>query len=189
MQTLIDDVLAYSKVDTQPIAFQATEVESSLERVLSNLRNRISETKTIITHDLLPTVMTVIADGTQLIQLFLNLVGNAIKFRSNEPRQIHIGAERLEYEWLFSVRDNGIGIDPQFSERIFIIFQRLHTRDEYPGTVMGLAICKKIIECHRGRIWVESQLGQGTTFYFTIPVGGPERERRNGRNTQNNLFS
>jgi chemotaxis family two-component system sensor kinase Cph1 len=186
MQTLIDDVLAYSKVDTQAITFQATEVESSLEGALSNLRNRISETKTIITHDSLPTVM---ADGTQLMQLFLNLVGNAIKFRSNEPPQIHIGAERLEYKWLFSVRDNGIGIDPQFSERIFIIFQRLHTRDEYPGTGMGLAICKKIIECHRGRIWVESQLGQGATFYFTIPVGGRERERRKGRNTENNLFS
>ncbi|MFM2063216.1 MAG: hypothetical protein RLZZ507_2886 [Cyanobacteriota bacterium] len=186
MQTLIDDVLAYSKVDTQAIAFQATEVETALERALSNLRKRISETGTTIIHDSLPTVM---ADGTQLMQLFLNLIGNAIKFRSHEPPQIHIGAERLEDEWLFSVRDNGIGIDPQFSDRIFIIFQRLHTRDEYPGTGMGLAICKKIIECHRGRIWVESQLGQGATFYFTIPAGGRDRERRNGRNTQNNLFS
>ncbi|WP_016953190.1 ATP-binding protein [Anabaena sp. PCC 7108] len=186
MQTLIDDVLAYSKVDTQAIAFQVTEVDTALERALSNLRKRISETGTIITHDPLPTVM---ADSTQLMQLFLNLVGNAIKFRSEKPPQIHIGAERLEDEWLLSVRDNGIGIDPQFSDRIFIIFQRLHTRDEYPGTGMGLAICKKIVECHRGRIWVESQLGQGATFYFTIPAGGRERERRNGRNTQNNLFS
>ncbi|MBD2571329.1 sensor histidine kinase [Anabaena lutea] len=186
MQTLIDDVLAYSKVDTQAIAFQVTEVDTALERALSNLRKRISETGTIITHDPLPTVM---ADSTQLMQLFLNLIGNAIKFRSEEPPQIHIGAERLEDEWLFSVRDNGIGIDPRFSDRIFIIFQRLHTRDEYPGTGMGLAICKKIVECHRGRIWVESQLGQGATFYFTIPAGGRERERRNGRNTQNNLFS
>ncbi|TAF10481.1 MAG: cyanobacterial phytochrome A, partial [Nostocales cyanobacterium] len=186
MQTLIDDVLAYSKVDTQAIAFQVTEVETALERALSNLRKRISESGTTITHDPLPTVM---ADSTQIMQLFLNLVGNAIKFRSHEPPQIHIGAERLEDEWLFSVRDNGIGIDPQFSDRIFIIFQRLHTRDEYPGTGMGLAICKKIVECHRGRIWVESQLGQGATFYFTIPAGGNERERRNGRNTQNNLFS
>ncbi|WP_071191316.1 ATP-binding protein [Trichormus sp. NMC-1] len=186
MQTLIDDVLAYSKVDSQAIAFQVTEVDTALERALSNLRKRISETGTIITHDPLPTVM---ADSTQLMQLFLNLIGNAIKFRSEEPPQIHIGAERLEDEWLFSVRDNGIGIEPQFSDRIFIIFQRLHTRDEYPGTGMGLAICKKIVECHRGRIWVESQLGQGATFYFTIPAGGRERERRNGRNTQNNLFS
>ncbi|MBD2625528.1 sensor histidine kinase [Trichormus variabilis] len=186
MQTLIDDVLAYSKVDSQAIAFQVTEVDTALERALSNLRNRISETGTIITHDPLPTVM---ADSTQLMQLFLNLIGNAIKFRSQETPQIHIGAERLEDEWLFSVRDNGIGIEPRFSDRIFIIFQRLHTRDEYPGTGMGLAICKKIVECHRGRIWVESQLGQGATFYFTIPAGGRERERRNGRNTQNNLFS
>ncbi|BCL38690.1 sensor histidine kinase [Nostoc sp. MS1] len=186
MQTLIDDVLAYSKVDTQAIAFQLTEVEKALEKALGNLRQRIAETGATITHDPLPTVM---AGSTQLMQLFQNLIANAIKFRSHEAPQIHIGAERLEDEWLFSVKDNGIGIDPQFSDRIFVIFQRLHTRDEYHGTGMGLAICKKIIECHRGRIWVESQLGQGATFYFTIPVGGRERERRNGRKTQNNLFS
>jgi chemotaxis family two-component system sensor kinase Cph1 len=181
---LIDDVLAYSKVDTQAIAFQLTEVQVPLERALSNLRQRISEAGATITYDPLPPVM---ADSTQLMQLFQNLIGNAIKFRSDKPPQIHVGAERLEDEWLFFVRDNGIGIDPRFSDRIFIIFQRLHTRDEYPGTGMGLAICKKIIECHRGRIWVESQLGQGATFYFTIPVGA--RERRNGRKTQNHLFS
>ncbi|BAY11802.1 sensor histidine kinase [Calothrix sp. NIES-2098] len=185
MQTLIDDVLAYSKVDMQAIAFQLTEIETPLNRALSNLRGRIHETGGTITHDPLPTVM---ADSTQLMQLFQNLIANAIKFRSNKPPQIHIGAERLEEEWLFSVRDNGIGLDPRFSDRIFVIFQRLHTREEYPGTGMGLAICKKIIECHRGRIWVESQLGEGATFYFTIPVGGRERERRNGRKTQNDLF-
>ncbi|MBH8554790.1 GAF domain-containing protein [Nostocaceae cyanobacterium CENA357] len=185
MQTLIDDVLVYSKVDTQAIAFQPTQVETALERALSNLRQRILETGATITHDALPTVM---AGSTQLMQLFQNLIANAIKFRSDQPLQIHVGAERLEDEWLFWVRDNGIGIDPQFSDRIFVIFQRLHTRDEYPGTGMGLAICKKIIECHRGRIWVESQLGEGATFYFTIPVGGRERERRNGRKTQNNIF-
>lgn len=185
MQTLIDDVLAYSKVDMQAIAFGLTEVETPLNRALSNLRGRIHETGAIIKHDPLPTVM---ADSTQLMQLFQNLIGNAIKFRSEKPPQIYIGAERLEDEWLFSVQDNGIGIDPRFSDRIFVIFQRLHTREEYPGTGMGLAICKKIIECHRGRIWVESQLGAGASFYFTIPVGGRERERRNGRKTQNNLF-
>ncbi|OUL27838.1 cyanobacterial phytochrome A [Nostoc sp. RF31YmG] len=185
MQTLIDDVLAYSKVDMQAIAFRLTEVETPLNRSLSNLRGRIHETEAVITHDPLPTVM---ADSTQLMQLFQNLIANAIKFRSDKPPQIHIGAERLEDEWLFSVRDNGIGLDPRFSERIFVIFQRLHTREEYPGTGMGLAICKKIIECHRGRIWVESQLDEGATFYFTIPVGGRERERRNGRKTQNDLF-
>ncbi|WP_413199755.1 ATP-binding protein [Nostoc piscinale] len=185
MQTLIDDVLAYSKVDTQAIAFQLTEVETALEHALSNLRQRIAETGTVITYDPLPTVM---AGSTQLMQLFQNLIANAIKFRSDNPPRIHVGAERLEDEWLFWVRDNGIGIEPKFSDRIFVIFQRLHTRDEYPGTGMGLAICKKIAECHRGRIWVESQLGEGATFYFTIPVGGRERERRNGRQAQNHLF-
>ncbi|MEH2054683.1 MAG: ATP-binding protein [Nostoc sp.] len=185
MQTLIDDVLAYSKVDMQAIAFQITEVETALNRALSNLRQRINETGATITHDPLPTVM---ADSTQLMQLFQNLIGNALKFHSDQPPQIHLGAERIEDAWLFSVRDNGIGIDPQFSDRIFVIFQRLHTRDEYIGTGMGLAICKKIVECHRGRIWIESTLGEGATFYFTIPVGGRELERRKGRKTQNDLF-
>ena len=185
MQTLIDDVLAYSKVDLQGSEFQLTEVEIALAKAMSNLRKRISETKAVITHDPLPTVM---ADSTQLMQLFQNLIGNAIKFRSENTPEIQIGASRIEDAWLFSVRDNGIGIEPQFSDRIFTIFQRLHTRDEYPGTGMGLAICKKIVECHRGRIWVESQLGEGATFYFTIPIGGRDRDRRNGRKTQNNLL-
>ncbi|MEH2280064.1 MAG: ATP-binding protein [Nostoc sp.] len=185
MQTLIDDVLAYSKVDMQAIAFQITEVEKALNRALSNLRQRINETGATISHDPLPTVM---ADSTQLMQLFQNLIGNALKFHSDQPPQIHLGAERIEEAWLFSVRDNGIGIDPQFSDRIFVIFQRLHTRDEYIGTGMGLAICKKIVECHRGRIWIESKLGEGATFYFTIPVGGRELERRKGRKTKNDLF-
>ncbi|MEH2362424.1 ATP-binding protein [Nostoc sp.] len=185
MQTLIDDVLAYSKVDMQAIAFQMTGVKIPLDRALGNLRQRIHETGATITHDTLPTVM---ADSTQLMQLFQNLIGNALKFHSEQPPQIHVGAQRIEDAWLFSVRDNGIGIDPQFSDRIFVIFQRLHTRDEYIGTGMGLAICKKIVECHRGRIWVESKQGEGATFYFTIPVGGRELERRKGRKTQNDLF-
>jgi two-component system, chemotaxis family, sensor kinase Cph1 len=185
MQTLIDDVLAYSKVDIQGSEFKLTLVERALEQSLSNLRRRIYESGAVITHDPLPTVL---ADSTQLMQLFQNLIGNAIKFRSEQSPEIHIGASRLEDAWLFSVRDNGIGIDPRFSDRIFVIFQRLHTRDEYPGTGMGLAICKKIVECHRGQIWVESELGQGATFYFTIPVGGREGEPRNGRKTQNNIF-
>ncbi len=185
MQTLIDDVLAYSKVDMQRIEFQTIEANTALEHALGNLRRRIQKSGVVITQDELPTVM---ADSTQLMQLFQNLIGNAIKFRSHKTPEIHIGATRLEDEWLFSVQDNGIGIDPQFSDRIFVIFQRLHTRDEYPGTGMGLAICKKIVECHRGRIWVESQLGEGATFYFTIPVGGRDRERRNARKVQNNLF-
>ncbi len=182
MQTLIDDVLAYSKVDLQGIEFEIVEAEKAIDRALSSLRGRIAENKATMTRDALPTVT---ADPTQLMQLFQNLIGNAIKFRSQRPLEIHVGASRLEDEWLFWVRDNGIGIDPQFSDRIFVIFQRLHTRDEYPGTGMGLAICKKIVECHRGRIWVESQVNEGSTFYFTIPAGGRDRDLRNGRKTQN----
>jgi len=175
MQTLIDDVLAYSKVDVQNAELALTETQKSLERALANLRRRIVENQARITVDPLPTVL---ADSTQLMQVFQNLIGNALKFRRQVPPAIHISAQRLEEAWLFAVQDNGIGIDPQFFERIFIIFQRLHTRDEYTGTGMGLAICKKIIEGHRGQIWLESEPGQGSTFFFTIPVGGPDRERR-----------
>jgi chemotaxis family two-component system sensor kinase Cph1 len=110
------------------------------------------------------------ADHTQLIQLFLNLLSNSLKFRSNQPLIVHIGAEKQKNEWLFFVRDNGIGFDLQFRDRIFVLFQRLNLRDEYPGTGVGLAISKKIIERHGGKIWVDSQIGQGTTFYFTIPA-------------------
>ena len=185
MQMLIDDVLEYSKVDTSRIAFQVTEVETAFDLALNSLSQRIAQIGATITHDPFPTIM---ADSTQLIQVFLNLIGNSIKFRSSQPLKIHIGVQRQEDEWLFSVQDNGIGIDPQFSDRIFVIFQRLHTREEYPGTGMGLTICKKIIECHGGRIWVESQVGHGTTIYFTIPVRGSDHEHQNGRNTENNLF-
>ena len=187
MQTLIDDVLLYSKVDSQGSEFTRTNVDVALGKALTNLQQRIDESNaTVVIEDTMPTLM---ADGTQLMQLFQNLILNAIKFRSEAAPEIHIKAERLEDEWLFAVQDNGIGIDPQFSDRIFVIFQRLHTRDEYPGTGMGLAICKKIIECHRGKIWVESELGQGSTFYFTIPVGGGKRELRSGRKAKDNSLS
>jgi chemotaxis family two-component system sensor kinase Cph1 len=186
MQTLIDDVLAYSKVDLKGIEWELTEVETALSQALANLRGRIAETGAVITHDPMPTI---VADGTQLMQLFQNLIGNAIKFKKKDEQPIiHIGVQRQEDEWLFLVQDNGIGIDPQFFDRIFVIFQRLHTRDEYRGSGMGLAICKKIVECHRGRIWVESALGQGATFYFTIPVGGRDRDHGGGRKAQNYLF-
>lgn len=187
MQTLIDDVLTYSKVDLQGIEWQLINVQDSLDQALGNLRGRIAETGAVITVDPLPTI---VADGTQLMQLFQNLIGNAIKFRkAEETPHIHIGVKRQEEQWLFSVTDNGIGFDPQFAERIFVIFQRLHTRDEYPGSGMGLAICKKIIECHRGRIWVEAVPGQGAIFYFTIPVEGRDRSHGNGRKAKNYLFS
>nr|WP_242038205.1 ATP-binding protein [Chroococcidiopsis sp. [FACHB-1243]] len=186
MQTLIDDVLAYSKVDRQNVEFQPVDLEVALKRTLSGLQSRILETDATISYDPLPTVL---ADSTQMLQLFQNLIGNAIKFRSDKPPMIHIGVSPLEDAWLFSVKDNGIGIDPQFSDRIFVIFQRLHTRDEYSGTGMGLAICKKIVECHRGDIWVASELGQGATFYFTIPAGGKKYEYKHGRKTQNHFPS
>jgi two-component system, chemotaxis family, sensor kinase Cph1 len=186
MQTLIDDVLVYSKVDLKGIEWELTEVEMALNKALSNLRGRMTETGAVITYDPMPTI---VADSTQLMQLFQNLLGNAIKFKKkDETPRIHVGVKRQEDNWLFSVQDNGIGLDPQFADRIFVIFQRLHTRDEYPGSGMGLAICKKIVECHRGQIWVESELGRGATFYFTIPVGGRDRNHASGHKKQNYLF-
>ena len=110
------------------------------------------------------------ADSTQLIQVFQNLIFNGIKFHSDEAPKIHISSEKKESEWVFSVQDNGIGIDPQYSEKIFEIFKRLHTREKYSGTGIGLAICKRIVERHGGCIWVESELGKGSTFYFTLPI-------------------
>jgi signal transduction histidine kinase/integral membrane sensor domain MASE1 len=166
MQALINGLLAYSRIGTHGKPFELTDCEAVLESALSNLRVAIEESNAIVTHDPLPTVM---ADGSQLIQLFQNLIGNALKFCNIKAPEIHIGVKQRYGEWLFSVKDNGIGIDPQYAERIFVIFQRLHTRSEYSGTGIGLAICKKIVERHGGRIWVESELGKGATFYFTIP--------------------
>jgi chemotaxis family two-component system sensor kinase Cph1 len=186
MQTLIDDVLIYSKVDLQGGELAITDANQAYKLALKHLRSRIAETGAQVTADPLPTL---VVDGTQLMQLFQNLIGNAIKFQHRSvPPQIHVGVQRQEDDWLFSVRDNGIGIDPQFHERIFVIFQRLHTRDEYSGSGMGLAICKKIVECHRGRIWVESSLGAGATFYFQIPIKARDRHYGNNRKPQNNLL-
>jgi PAS domain S-box-containing protein len=168
MQRLLTDLLAYSRVGTRGRDFQPTDLTALLGEVLANLRAAIQESGAIITHDPLPTVM---ADHTQLMQLFQNLIGNAIKFRHQSPPLIHIGAAPQKGQWLFTVRDNGIGMEAQYFERIFGVFQRLHTRQEYQGSGIGLAICKKIVERHGGRIWVESTPGQGSTFYFTLPHG------------------
>lgn len=166
MQKLINDLLTYSRLSTHGNDYQSTDCEAVLDFVLTNLQIAIEESGTVVTHDPLPTVM---ADNSQLGQLFQNLISNAIKFRGEEPPRIHISAEQREKEWVFSVSDNGIGIDPKSVRRIFEIFQRLHGRVEYPGTGIGLAICKKIVECHGGRIWVESEPEAGAIFYFTIP--------------------
>ncbi len=169
MQRLIQDLLAYSRVGTQGQAFEPTSVEIVLDAVLDNLRSVVEESGAVVTRDSLPTVM---ADERQLLQLFQNLLSNAIKFRGAQPPCVHVSAKRGAGEWLFSVRDNGIGIDPQYAGRIFVVFQRLHNIAEYPGTGIGLAICKKIVERHGGRIWVESDLGKGATFCFTLPIAG-----------------
>ena len=167
MQALIKDLLEYSQVGTKEIQFKPIESSLAAGLAVGNLQTAIEESSAVVTYDELPTVT---ADFSQMSRLFQNLIGNAIKFRGKGIPEVHISAERKEKEWVFSVRDNGIGMDPRSTERIFVIFQRLHGRDEYPGTGIGLAICKKIVERHGGRIWVESEPGRGATFYFTIPV-------------------
>jgi signal transduction histidine kinase len=172
MQQLIKGLLAYSRVGTQGKPFEVVDCQVVVDQVLDNLRFAVEDSQATVTHDRLPKVM---ADPTQLVQLFQNLLSNAIKFRGSKPPEIHIGAKwqdnganGKEPQWLFSVEDNGIGLEPEYSERIFLIFQRLHTRDQYPGTGIGLSICKRIVERHGGGIWVESQSGAGATFYFTL---------------------
>jgi len=167
MKQLIEDLLAYSRVGTRGKELRVIPAQGALDRALVNLRASVESSDAQITHDALPEVS---ADDTQLTQLFQNLIGNAIKFRKkDETLRIHIGVRDEKDEWRFSVSDNGIGIERQYFERIFMVFQRLHTRDEYPGTGIGLAICKKVVDRHGGRIWVESVQGKGSTFVFTLP--------------------
>jgi PAS domain S-box-containing protein len=205
MQQLINDLLAYSRIGTRSQLPQPTDAEAVLNDALWNLSFAIEEAGAVVTHAPLPAVL---ADRTQLLQLFQNLIGNALKFHGSEPPRVHVTARAKDdvrsmmddgrlpddeaaspiahqtshialrtshfahptSEWVFSVRDNGIGIAPEYHERIFGVFQRLHSRSEYPGTGIGLAICKRVVERHGGRIWIESQVGQGTTFYFTLPA-------------------
>lgn len=167
MKALILDLLAHSRISTRGRNVEPANCEEVLTQALRVLRASIEETDSVITHDPLPTVM---ADFTQLLQVVQNLIVNAMKFRGPEPPRIHVSAVRDGDEWVFSVKDNGIGIETRHLDRIFVIFQRLHKRSEYDGTGMGLAIVKKIVERHQGRIWVESEPGKGTTFYFTIPA-------------------
>ncbi len=167
MQGLIRDLLAYSRAGTNGKALGKTSGESALKEALTNLRAPIGESGAVVSHDSLPAITI---DDTQLVQVFQNLVGNAIKYRSAEVPRVHVSATKNGgNEWIFSVRDNGLGIEPQYFERIFVLFQRLHGREEFEGTGIGLAICKKILERLGGRIWVESQPKKGSTFYFALP--------------------
>jgi light-regulated signal transduction histidine kinase (bacteriophytochrome) len=165
MHQLINDLLTYSRLTSKVNDFIPVDCNIVVEKVISNLKTLINECDARIKFDKLPVI---IGDESQITQLFQNLINNAIKFHKEGKPEIFISGISNENEWQFSVADNGIGIDPAYHERVFIIFQRLNSRSNYMGTGMGLAICKKIVELHGGRIWVESQLNQGSTFYFTI---------------------
>ncbi len=171
MQALINDLLSYSRVGTRPHPVEPVDCNALMDVVLRTLRVAIEESGATVQYSELPTLP---ADASQLTQLLQNLVGNAIKFRGETPPVVQVSAERQGDNWQFAVRDNGIGIAPEYFERIFVLFQRLHGRRSYAGTGIGLAICKKIVERHGGRIWVESQPGAGTTFRFTLPVEAGE---------------
>ncbi|RJQ50318.1 MAG: PAS domain-containing sensor histidine kinase [Nitrospiraceae bacterium] len=170
MKALLNDLLMYSRVGSKGKPFELTDLNISLRSAISNLKKPFEESGAQITCGNLPGLY---ADETQMVQLFQNLIGNAIKFRGNEAPRINVSSELKDNEWIIKVSDNGIGIDPKFFDKIFLIFQRLHTKEQYPGTGIGLSICKKIVERHGGRIWVESEAGKGATFYFTIPVKRP----------------
>jgi len=167
MNRLINDLLDYSRVGTKGGLFAPTECNDVISQAAKNLEVAIEEKNAAITCGSLPVLM---ADQNQLVQLFQNLLGNAIKFCKEKTPEVHVAAKQEERYWLFSVKDNGIGIAPEHRERIFQIFQRLHTREEYEGTGIGLAVCKRIVERHGGRIWVESEQGTGTIFWFTLPI-------------------
>lgn len=167
MQRLIDDLLAFSRVGTRGSPFEPADCNAVLKEVLDNLQLAIAENRVTVSSGELPVLP---ADASQLGQLFQNLIANAIKFHGEAPPQIRIDAQRQADDWHFSVSDNGIGIAPEHFERIFVIFQRLHGRGDYPGTGIGLAVCKRIVERHGGQIWVESTPGQGATFHFTLPA-------------------
>jgi signal transduction histidine kinase len=173
MQTLVRDLLAFSRIGRQDIEFQKIDCNAVMETAVKNLQAAIEESGARVVYEPLPTVM---ADGSQLMQVLQNLIGNAIKFRGTEPPVIQITAQQKDREWVFSITDNGIGIAPEYAEVVFVIFKRLHTRTEYPGSGIGLSICKRIIEYHGGRIWVEPQPGQGCIFHFTLPVQASHRK-------------
>ena len=167
MRSLINDLLTYSRVGKEEKPSAPTDSRAALDRALANLRVTIAERGAVVVAGQLPMVM---GNPPQLTQVFQNLIGNGLKFCKEGQPEVRVSAERQGGEWVFSVSDNGIGIDQQYADRIFLIFQRLHKRDEYEGTGIGLAICKKIVERHGGRIWVESEPGKGASFRFTLQM-------------------
>ena len=171
MKQLIEDLLAYSRVGTHGKAFRPMDSAAAVQKALANLRAAIESTAGKVTADPLPTIN---ADEFQLVQLFQNLIGNALKFKGAQTPHVHISVKEEADNWTFSVKDNGIGIDAEYFDRIFMVFQRLHSRTDYPGTGIGLAICKKVVDRHGGRIWIESSAGLGSTFWFTVPKKGED---------------
>jgi signal transduction histidine kinase len=178
MQVLIQDLLAFSRVGRNGFTHESVDCNAVMADVLKTLAPAIQESGAVVSHGELPAVW---ADRTQMAQIFQNLIGNAIKFRGKEPPVISVQAEKAGERWQLSVSDNGIGIATEYVETIFVVFQRLHARNEYPGNGIGLAICKKIVERNGGKIWVESQVGSGCTFKFTLPCAGPV-ENADGKN-------
>ncbi len=167
LRKLVKDLLNYSRITTHQKPIKMTDIEKVLNEVKLNLKESIDETGAIITNDPMPVLRV---DKSQIMQLFQNLVGNAIKFVSQKAPIIHISAKNDKSEWIFSVQDNGIGIEKEYFDRIFKIFQRLHTRSEFEGSGVGLAICKKIVERYGGKIWIESEVNKDSIFYFSIPI-------------------
>jgi len=170
MKSLLNDLLMYSRVGSKGKSFELTDLNISLKKAIANLRKQTEESKAQIISGNLPGLY---ADETQMVQLFQNLIGNAIKFRGDKHPLVNISSEMKGDEWVIRVSDNGIGIDPRFFDKIFLIFQRLHTKGKYPGTGIGLSICKKIVERHGGRLWVESEPGKGAAFCFSMPANHP----------------
>ena len=172
MSALVRDLLAYARVTTEEGRPSSIALDEDLEAALTHLDQAIKESGASITHDPLPTLQV---DRGQMVRLFQNLIGNAIKYRKpDQVPKVHVSAEQKGSEWVISIRDNGIGFDPKHASAIFEPFKRLHTAEEYPGTGVGLAICRRIVQAQRGRIWAESQQGEGTTFCFTLPVDSPQ---------------
>lgn len=170
MSVLIQDLLEYARATTEEERPSSVALDEDLEAALTHLTQAIEESGASITHDPMPTIEV---DRGQMVRLFQNLIGNALKYRKpDQAPQIHVTAERVNREWIIAIRDNGIGFDPQYASQIFAPFKRLHQPDAFPGTGVGLAISRRIVEAHGGRIWAESQPGEGATFRFTLPVGG-----------------